>query len=90
MPPAAEGGRPALFAGMAGYRWSWLRGDLVAGAHRVGRARPRVARRPFGHSIGQTRDVLRRAGEDSGVLERIYPSVEDAAAGPTDDEPHDA
>ena len=38
------------------------------------------------HGIGQTRDVLRRAGEDSGVLQTIYPSVDDAIAATGGDE----
>ncbi|MBD3925681.1 SulP family inorganic anion transporter [Nocardioides cavernae] len=41
------------------------------------------------HGIGQTRDVLRRAGKDSGVLQRIYPSVDDAVADPTDGAPRE-
>jgi sulfate permease, SulP family len=39
-------------------------------------AEPRVP-----HGIGQTRDVLRRAGQDTGVLHTIYRSVDDALAG---------
>lgn len=32
------------------------------------------------HSIGQVRDVLRRAGEPHGVLQRSYPTVDEAVA----------
>ncbi|HEX5917362.1 MAG TPA: SulP family inorganic anion transporter [Nocardioides sp.] len=42
------------------------------------------------HGIGQTRDVLRRAGQDSGVLQRIYPSVDDAIADAAGGEPRHA
>ena len=31
-------------------------------------------------SIGQTRDVLRRAGGDEDVLQRVYASVDEAVA----------
>jgi MFS superfamily sulfate permease-like transporter len=48
--------------------------QLAQDLHRTG-AELRIA-----HGIGQTRDVLRRAGKDSGVLQSIYPNVDDAIA----------
>ena len=32
------------------------------------------------HSIGQVRDVLRRAGADAQVLQSMYPTVDEAVA----------
>ena len=76
--------------GLVGYSWGAARTGSGHPGRLVGRHGPSSPHGGPGRTVSTGSEVLRRAGQDSGVLQRIYPSVDDAIADEASGEPRHA